>query len=172
MWQYNPTNEFMHYGKIGMKWGKRRAIKAATKAGRAKASAVEIDNRGNQAAKELNDRARSLGNKSKNAKGAASSTYFEARSGINKLGAQSVKTDAKYYSDHYAKIAATKTMKANKLAKKYGDAETIKKVNDVIKANSNKPYAGLPTFSSHDPLAVALSSAASTAAAAAITKHV
>ena len=34
MWQYTPTNELMHYGKKGMKWGVSRAQnKALNKAG-------------------------------------------------------------------------------------------------------------------------------------------
>lgn len=32
MWQYTPTNELMHYGKKGMKWGQRRAVKKQAKA--------------------------------------------------------------------------------------------------------------------------------------------
>ncbi len=27
MWEYNHPNELMHYGKKGMKWGQRRAIR-------------------------------------------------------------------------------------------------------------------------------------------------
>ena len=32
MWRYTPTNELMHYGKKGMKWGQRRAVKKQAKA--------------------------------------------------------------------------------------------------------------------------------------------
>ena len=33
MWQYAPTNELMHYGKIGMRWGKRNGSNSETSHG-------------------------------------------------------------------------------------------------------------------------------------------
>jgi len=31
MWQYNPTNELVHYGKKGMKWGSRKGRRQLSK---------------------------------------------------------------------------------------------------------------------------------------------
>ena len=34
MWQYTPTNELIHYGKMGMKWGRRTARSTTASGGK------------------------------------------------------------------------------------------------------------------------------------------
>ena len=162
MWQYNysqPPDELMHYGKLGMKWGKRRALNSATKAGRYSATSKDVTKQGNAAIKIYNDRAKKSANKAAKTKSALKRMSLEAHSELNKQEVDAVKSKVKDHTAYYDMVAANKTKKAYKLAAKYGDAKTKAKVTSLIKENSSKPYEDLNRFDTRDPIVKGVESA-------------
>lgn len=153
-------DELYHYGVIGMKWGRRRALNAAKTSGRAEATAKIARKEAGKTVSIYNQRAKSaeasateLAGRGKLARSLAVQTYAEA----NRKRANETREEGRSYEKYYERLAASKRMKANKLAEKYGDAETKKQVELLIKENSKKPYS--LTFDDTDPLVTAIQEA-------------
>ena len=153
-------HELMHYGKLGMKWGRRRAMNAAKAAGRATSEAAGASKASKKIASEYTRTANnsdkgaiSLANEGKIFRSVAAKTYAEA----NRQKAKEVTDEGQRWALYYTASSSRKTMKANKLAEKYGDEETKKKVANLIKEHASKPATGWDDiFDSTDPVASAI----------------
>lgn len=162
MWQYNNqgcSDELMHYGKLGMKWGKHRALVNAKKAGKYTSAARQTGSDSKNAIAELNERASSSASKSKSA-GLIKGAVFDSHARAQQQEAKKIKTDADMNEGYYNRVAAIKKEKAYKLAAKYGDAATKAKVSSLIKEHSNKPYRDLPLYDGEDPMVKAFKTVA------------
>lgn len=77
----------------------------------------------------------------------ASQKYADA----NREKAKVTRENGQYDIDAYELMSKRKKEKAYKLVAKYGDAETRKKIDDLIKANSKKPYDTI-AYDETDPI--------------------
>jgi len=159
-------NELAHFGVVGMKWGRRRAEKAAEKAGRYRATAKYntaeskrvasgFHNRANDLEKGASDQARS---------GAVfRSAATKSAAKINRERALEVENEGASNTKYFNRVSEKKAMKARKLAEKYGDAETKKKVESLIKSNAHKPYKEFVEYDETDAVVAKVKDAWETA---------
>lgn len=156
----NDGQELMHYGKLGMKWGRHRALSAAKAAGRAASEAKgatkeskRVADKFSNTAREADKGAQNLAREGKIFRSATAKTYADA----NKKRAQEVTDEGRSIAAHYERVNKSKTMKAQKLVEKYGDEETKKKVESLIKEHAKKPATGWEgRFDDTDPVAAAV----------------
>lgn len=153
------TDELTHYGVLGMRWGRRRAERAAEKSSRAAATAKVARSESNRVASNFDKVANTAEKAASDQAGSgkivssiASRTYAKA----NKDKANETRVKGKDLEKYYNSMSAKKAMKARKLAEKYGDEETKKKVEALIKKKSNNPFD--VEFDEEDPVVAAVRS--------------
>jgi hypothetical protein len=145
--------ELMHYGTLGMKWGRHRAVKSAEKAARSRATAKDAREESRKVASGFHGRANILNKASAdqarsghNLKSMATKTYAQA----NRERAKEVEKEGKDLAGYYDRVSKRKTEKAKKLVEKYGDEATKKKVESLLKSNNAKSYGVF--FDDTDPI--------------------
>lgn len=157
----NNQKALSHFGTPGMRWGVRRAEKAAIKSSRAKATAKDVESKTNAAASQFEKKAsessrlaKKYANEGKIARSVLAEKYAES----NKKKAESLREQGKEYTNYYNKMSEAKKMKANKLAAKYGDAETKKKIDSLIRKKSSVPYDTTLDLDTTDPVVASIKS--------------
>lgn len=155
----------MHYGKLGMKWGKHRAKRAALLSGRYSASSKKVKDDMSKANNVLNTRAKGSLDAAKSTTGGVKTAALRLHAASNLVKADENKALAKDFSTSYDKSAKRLKEKANRLTDKYGDAETKKQVASMLKEGGKKPFSDLPKFDSQDPVVVGVSNALTAALA-------
>jgi hypothetical protein len=156
----NAGEELLHYGVIGMKWGRRRALNAAKSAGRATSNAraatkesKRVASKFASVAKDAEEGARESTRTGKIGRAIATKKYADA----NRKREREVLEEGQGLANYYKKVSEHKTMKANKLAEKYGDEETKKKVKSLIDEYSKKQASGWEDrFDDTDPVVAAI----------------
>ena len=155
-------NELSHFGIPGMKWGVRRSERAlqkaerlATKSGLSSArskAAIRTSNKAaetfDKVAKKTEANADQFTKQGARIRSVMALEYAKA----NSDKANALRSEGKDYSRYYKRAAEIRKMKAYKLADKYGDAETKKRIDSIIKKNSNKKLDDEFEYDMDDPI--------------------